>query len=133
MQNDRPIEDPRLQAALNEVQAIYRRSDLAGAVMLVSEHEAAFAYPIYTTWNIVVEDETIPLGFRFRLKQAETGPERAAALALGTGHMLHQLKDFGAQTQLWMGDLLRLLKQAGVSFTHTPFNGRTLPRLGSHP
>jgi len=133
MFNDRPIEDPHLQAALNEVLAIYRRYDLAGAVMLVSEDEAAFAYPIYTTWNIVVEDETIPLGFRFRLKEAEQGTERATALALGTGHLLHQLKDFGAQTQLWMGDLLRLLKQAGMSFTHVPFGGRKLPRLGSHP
>jgi hypothetical protein len=133
MYNDRPIQDPRLQAALNEVQEVYRRYDLAGAVMLVSEDEAAFAYPLYTTWNMVVEDETIPLGFRFRVKQAEQGQELAAALALGTGHMLHQLKDFGAQTQLWMGDLLRLLKQAGVSFTHVPFNGRKLPRLGARP
>lgn len=133
MYNDRPIEAPRLQAALDEIQAIYRRYDLAGAVMLVSEDEAAFAYPLYTTWNIVVEDETIPLGFRFRVSQAEQGRERAASLALGTGHMLHQLKDFGAQTQLWMGDLLRLLKQAGVSFTHVPFNGRKLPRLNSRP
>jgi len=133
MFNDRPVEDPRLQEALQAMQLLCREYDLAGAIMLVSEHEAAFTYPIYTTWNAVVEDETLPLGFRFRLKTAEQGPERAKDLALGTGHMLHQLKDFGAQTQLWMGDLLRLLRQAGMRFTHVPFNGRKLPRLTNEP
>jgi len=133
MQNDRPIDDPRLQEALQVIQLICREYDLAGAIMLVSEYEAAFTYPIYTTWNCVVEDETVPLGFRFRLKTAEQGRERAEQLALGTGHMLNQLKDFGAQTQLWMGDLLRNLAKAGMRFDHVPFNGRKLPRLTSEP
>jgi hypothetical protein len=133
MQNDRPIEDPRLQEALLLIQTICREYDLAGAIMLVSEHEAAFTYPIYTTWNAVVEDDSLPLGFRFRLKTAEQGEERANQLALGTGHMLHQLKDFGEQTKLWMGDLLRNLAKAGMTFNHRPFGGRKLPRLTSEP
>src|SRR4030095_9614868 len=73
MQNDRPIEDPRLQEALALIQMICREYDLAGAIMLVSEHEAAFTYPIYTTWNCVIEDASLPLGFRFRLQTAEQG------------------------------------------------------------
>ena len=133
MFNDRPIDDPRLQAALEEVLAVYRKYDLAGACMLVNEEEAAFAYPIYTTWNMVVEDDTVPLGFRFRVKQAEQGAERAHALVLGTVHLLCQLKDFGAQTQLWMQDLLRMLRKNGIDYTHRPFNGRTLPRLRDLP
>jgi hypothetical protein len=133
MFNNRPIEDPRLQEALQVIGLVCREYDLAGAIMLVSEHEAAFTYPIYTTWNAVIEDDTLELGFRFRLKTAEQGPERAEQLALGTGHMLHQLKDFGAQTQLWMGDLLRNLARAGMRFSHVPFNGRKLPRLTSEP
>jgi hypothetical protein len=133
MQNDRPIEDPRLQEALALIQMICREYDLAGAIMLVSEHEAAFTYPIYTTWNCVIEDASLPLGFRFRLQAAEQGQERAEQLALGTGHMLHQLKDFGAQTQLWMGDLLMHLAKAGMRFAHRPFNGRKLPRLTTVP
>ena len=133
MKNDRPIEDPRLQEALHIMARVCREYDLAGAIMLVSEQEAAFTYPIYTTWNIVVEDDTLPLGFRFRVKEAEQGKQRAAALAQGTGHMLHQLKDFGAQTQIWMGDLLRNLARAGIAFHHVPFNGRKLPRLTSQP
>jgi hypothetical protein len=133
MRNDRPIEDPRLQEALAMIQIICREYDLAGAIMLVSEHEAAFTYPVYTTWNCIIEDDTLPLGFRFRLKTAEQGPTRAEQLALGTGHMLHQLQDFGTQTQLWMGDLLRNLAKAGMRFSHRPFNGRKLPRLTSLP
>lgn len=129
MTNDRPIQDERLKAALQAVGELAREQDLAMALMLVSEDEAAFAYQVYTTWNCVVEDDTIPLGFRFRLKTEEQGQERAERLALGTGHMLHQLKDFGAQTQLWMGDMLAMLRKSGMSFTHRPFNGRKLPRL----
>ncbi len=133
MFNDRPIEDPRLQAALNEVQAIYRRYDLAGAVMLISADEAAFCYPVSTTWNAVLADETVPLGFRIRVQEAEIGAARAQALMLGTAHMLCQLHDFGVQTRMWMGDLLRMLRQAGIRIQHTPFNGRTLPRLDARP
>lgn len=133
MYNDRPIDDPRLQEALLLIQTICREYDLAGAIMLVSEHEAAFTYPIYTTWNAVIEDDSVPLGFRFRLKTAEQGKERAHQLARGTGHMLHQLHDFGQQTRLWMGDLLAILKQAGMKFDHVPFNGRKLPRLTDQP
>ena len=89
MFNDRPIEDPRLQAVLDAVLTLAREQDLACAVMLVNEQEAAFGYQLYTMWNIVIEDDTIqPLGFRFRVKEAEQGPERAHALVLGTAHML---------------------------------------------
>ncbi len=134
MHNDRPIEDPRLAAALAEVLAVYRRYDLAGAVMLVSADEAAFGYPLYTTWNIVIEDPTVePLGIRFRVKESEQGKARATALALGTGHLLYQLRDFGYQTSLWMGDLLRMLRRAGLVFHHRPFNGRSLPRITGRP
>ena len=134
MFNDRPIEDPRLQAVLDAVLTLAREQDLACAVMLVNEHEAAFGYQLYTTWNIVIEDDTIqPLGFRFRVKEAEQGPERTHALVLGTAHMLCQLLDFGNQTRLWMGDLLQMLRKTGLRITHIPFNGRKLPRLTSLP
>jgi hypothetical protein len=129
--NERKLEDARTQEALNMILLIMREYDLAGAVCVVNEHEMGFGYQLYTTFNIIIEDDTVPLGLRFRLKTAEQGPERAEQLALGTGAMLHQLKDFGAQTQLWMGDLLAMLRKAGMTFTHTPFNGRKLPRLTS--
>jgi len=133
MFNDRPLQDVRTQEALNMILFIMREYDLAGAVCVVNEHEAGFGYQLYTTFNAVVEDDTLPLGFRFRLKTSEQGQERAEQLALGTGHMLHQLKDFGEQTKLWMGDLLANLARAGMTFHHLPFGGRKLPRLTSEP
>jgi hypothetical protein len=47
MRNDRPIDDPRLQAALDAVLALAREQDLACAVMLVNEEEAAFGYQLF--------------------------------------------------------------------------------------
>lgn len=133
MFNERKVDDPRLQAALDAVLAMAREQDLACAVMLVNETEAAFGYQLFTSYNAVIEDPELPLGFRFRLKTAEQGQERAAQLALGTGHMLHQLKDFGHQTKIWMSDLLANLAKAGLTFDHIPFNGQKLPRLTSAP
>lgn len=133
MLNDRPLQDARTQEALTMILLIMRDYNLAGAVCVVNEHEAGFGYQLYTTFNAVVEDDTLPLGLRFRLKTAEQGEERAHQLALGTGHMLHQLKDFGTQTDVWMGDLLHNLAKAGMTFFHRPFGGRKLPRLTSEP
>jgi hypothetical protein len=118
MFNDRPLQDARTQEALNRILRIMRDYDLAGAVCVVNEHEMGFGYQLYTTFNAVIEDDTLPLGFRFRLKTAEQGKERAEQLALGTGHVLHQLKN---------------LAQAGLTFSHRPFGGRRLPRLTSQP
>ena len=129
MFNTRPLEDPRTHEALQLILMLMRDYDLAGAVCLVNEQEVGYGYQLFTTFNAVIEDDEQPLGIRFRLKTAEQGPERAEQLALGTGHMLCQLQDFGAQTQLWMGDLLKLLRKAGMSFTHRPFNGQKLPRI----
>jgi hypothetical protein len=130
MQNDRPIEDPRLQAVLDAVLTLARDQDLACAVMFVNEHESAFGYQLFTTFNAVIEDASLPLGFRFRLKTAEQGEERASQLARGTGHMLHSLQDFGHQTKIWMGDLLANLARAGMTFHH---KARNIPRLTSEP
>jgi hypothetical protein len=127
--NTRPIEDPKLQEALQMIHLICRDYDFAGAIMLVSEYESAFTYPIYTTWNVVVEDKTLPLGFRFRLNTKEQGEERSQQLTLGTKHMLNSLQDFGLQTKIWMGDLITALKRAGITFDHIPFGGIKLPRL----
>lgn len=129
MYNNRPIDDPRLAQALAEVAAVYRKYDLAGAAMLVNEEEAAYVYPLYTTWNAIIEDDDQPMGLRLRVKTAEQGADRAQQLAAGTAHLFCQLKDFGAQTQLWMTDWLHILKQAGIVIRHTPFNGQQLPRI----
>jgi len=133
MQNDRRLHDPRTQEALSMILLIMREYDLAGAVCVVNAQEMGFGYQLFTSFNAVVEDATHPLGLRFRLKTAELGEERAHQLALGTGHMLYHLKDFGAQTDLWMTDLLAILAQAGVTFERLPFGRRTLPRLTSEP
>jgi hypothetical protein len=136
MFNSRPIHDPYLQQLLTEIMLLTRHYDFAGALLLVSPEESAFGYPLFTTWNAVVEDTNLPevpglqsLGFRIRVKEDELGAERAHQLMLGTAHMLCQMQDFGQQTRIWTGDLLQMLRDQGVQITHTPFNGQPLPRL----
>ena len=131
MINDRPIENPNLQAALDEVRTVMERYGFAGAVMLVAPEEAAFTYKMDTTWSALRRDTDVPLGFRFRAKSDEEGKETARKRVEAGMHIICQLSDFGTQTQFWMNDLKIMLRRAGVDFEHTPFGGKLLPHLGA--
>lgn len=130
MINDRPVDDPKLQAALNEIRAVMERYDFPGAVMLVNQDEAVFAYKLDATWSAFRKDNSIPLGFRFRAKSAETGKRETERRVVGGVHTICQLSDFGSQTMDWMEQLKASLRSAGIDFEHVPFNGRPLPSLG---
>ena len=136
MQNDRPIEDPRMQDALQVIAEVYRLYDLAGAAYVVNAKEMAFHYAIYTTWNAVVEDDNLPqqdgrqtLGFRIRAKQEELGTERARELLEGTAWMLGAMKNFGLQCTQWATDMMRMMRKAGIHIDYTPFGGQKLPHI----
>lgn len=129
MINDRPIDDPKLQRALDEVKQVMARYGFAGAVMLVGPEEAAFAYKMHAPWSALRFDNDTPLGFRFRAKSAEDGKEVTHARIEGAMHTICQLSDWGEQTTAWMEDLKLMLRRAGVNFTHTPFGGRPLQHL----
>lgn len=130
MKNDRPVENPELQAALDEVQEILTRHGLAGACMLVSATEAAFTYRMHAPWSAFRPDNTADLGFRLRAKASEQGADVAHKTMEGAAHTVCVLNDFGHQTAMWMEDLLRMMRRAGVEIEHTPFGGKPLPHLG---
>jgi len=129
MFNDRPIEDINTQACLRAIRDVLDYYDLAGAVMLVNSSEWAYTYHFPTTWNAFINDESTPLGFRLRARQAELGEERAHELILGAAFVLTSMQDFGNQTRLWAQDLIQILKKAGVEVSYKPFNGQKLLRL----
>jgi hypothetical protein len=129
MINDRPIDDPKLQRALNQIQQIMERHGLAGACMLVSAHEAAFTYKLHAPWSAARRDGNTSLGFRIRANSSEDGKERTERRVEGCVHTLCQLSDFGQQTVMWMEDLKLMLRQSGIDFDHTPFGGKPLEHL----
>jgi hypothetical protein len=129
MINDRPINDPKLQAALNEIRDVMERYDFPGAVFLVSPDEAAFSYKMDATWSALRKDRSLPLGFRFRAISADTGKRETERRVEGAMHTICQLSDMGEQTTAWMEDLKLMLRRAGIDFEHTPFGGRPLQHL----
>ena len=131
MMNDRPLQDPRTQEALDKIMAIYREYDLAGGAYVVNDKEMGFGYALYTTWNAITEDASLPLGFRIRVKTAEQGVDRAQAMVEGTAWMLGAMRDFGRQCEQWGQDLMRTLRRAGVRLSYHPFGGQRLPHIGS--
>jgi hypothetical protein len=131
--NDRPVDDPKLQAALNEIRAVMERCDFPGAVMLVSSEEAVFSYKMDAAWLALRKDRSLPLGFRFRAKESETGRRETERRVEGAMHTICQLSDFGEQTTAWMEDLKLMLRRAGIDFDHTPFGGRPLQHLEPGP
>jgi hypothetical protein len=131
--NDRPIDDPRLQKALNEVKAVFARYGFAGAAMLVGPEEAAFTYHLHAPWSAIRFDPSTPLGWRFTANSKVAGREETERRVEGALHTICQLSDFGEQTTAWMEDMKLMLRRAGIEFDHTPFNGRPLPHIGQEP
>jgi hypothetical protein len=129
MHNDRPIDDPRLQKALDEVKRVMHRYGLAGACMLVSADEAAFTYAMHAPWSALRYDAKTPMGFRFRARSQEDGKKLTEQRVEAAMHTICQLSDFGEQTTAWMEDMKLMLRRAGIDFEHTPFGGRPLPHL----
>jgi hypothetical protein len=123
MQNDRPLNDPRMQEALNIIAEVYRMYDLAGGAYVVNEDEVGFTYAMYTSWNATVEDSSLPLGFRIRVNESEMGRERAEKLMTGTARTVTAMKDFGMQSVQWANDLLKIIRKAGFQISYTPFGG----------
>ncbi len=133
MFNDRPVDDPYTRQALQEIADVYRRYDLAGGFILVNQQEWAYGYELDTTWNGVIPDKSLALGFRLRIKTADLGEALAQERAEGTAHLFCAMVDFATQTRVWFRDLLQLLRQGGMRIQHTPFNGHPLPRLRGRP
>jgi protein tyrosine phosphatase (PTP) superfamily phosphohydrolase (DUF442 family) len=133
MINDRPVHDPKLQKALDEVRQVMARYGLAGAVMLVSDQEAAFSYKMDAPWSALRYEPGLPLGFRFRAKSNEDGKEKTRSRVEGAMHTICQISDFGEQTTAWMEDMKLMLRRAGIDFEHTPFGGNPLEHLVPGP
>lgn len=126
MFNDRPIDDPNIQKALDLINGVMAKYGLAGVCMLVGPKEAAFSYKMYAPWSACQFDETTPLGFRLVAKGR--GPEVEKRVE-GAVHTICQLSDFGEQTTAWMEDLKLMIRRAGIEFDHTPFGGKPLQHL----
>jgi hypothetical protein len=133
MKNDRPIDDPALQKALDECLRVMRRYGFAGAVMLVAPKEAAWTYKMDAAWSALRMDAFTPLGFRFRANSAADGAMTTHERVEAAMHTICQLSDFGSQTMDWMEQLKAMLREAGIDFDHTPHGGQPLPPLARGP
>jgi hypothetical protein len=129
--NSRPVDDPRLQKALDEIKQVYARYGFAGAAMVIGPQEGAFFYAMHAPWSAIRYDRDAPLGWRLRAIQAEEGRAKTEARIEGAVHTVCQLSDFGFQTQEWMEQVKAMIRRAGINFEHTSFGGRPLPPLGT--
>lgn len=129
MINDRPVENPQLQKALNEIQQVLSRYGFAGTAMVVSDTEAAWLFKMHAPWSAIRYDPETPLGFRIRAKSAVDGKELAQAWVEGAMHTICQISDYGEMTVVWMAQLKLHMRNAGVQFEHTPFGGEPIPSI----
>lgn len=131
MLNDRPIDDPNIQEALDIVKGVFAHYGLAGACMLVGPKESAFTYKMDAPWSACQPDPTTPLGFRIKTSLAEHGQKGRHARLEGAAHTFCTLSDFGAQTMDWMEQLKMILRKSGLEIEHIPFGGKPLPSIGT--
>ena len=128
--NNRPIDNSRLQKALDECKQVFARYGFAGTCMIVSPVEASFFYAMHAPWSAFRYDPETPLGWRLRAISAEDGKAKTKARIEGAVHTVCQLADFGAQTMDWMEQVKLMIRNAGIDFDHTPFGGQPLPSIG---
>lgn len=127
--NNRPVDDPKLQRALDEVKAVFARYGFAGAAMLISPEEAAFFYAMHAPWSAIRYDPDTPLGWRLRAVSSDEGHAAASVRVEGAVHTVCTLSDWGAQTMDWMEQVKAMMRKAGLDFDHTPFGGDQPGRL----
>lgn len=129
MQNDRPIQNAALQAAIDEVKEILHQYGFAGACMLISADEAAFVYGMHAPWSAIRSAPETELGWRFRAKTKEDGRAVTQDRVEAALHTICQLSDFGVQTFSYMEDLKKLMRGYGINFDHVSFGGEPLQRI----
>jgi hypothetical protein len=132
--NDRPIDDERLQKALDEVKMVFARYGFAGAAMVISPDEAAYFYAMHAPWSAIRYDPDSPLGWRLRaVSGGSESKEVLKAKVEGAVHTICQLADWGSQTMDWMEQVKSLVRDAGIDFDHVPFGGQPLPSIAKLP
>lgn len=131
--NNRPVDDPKLQRALDEVKAVFARYGFAGAAMVISPEEAAFFYAMHAPWSAIRYDPDTPLGWRLRAVSSDEGHAAASVRVEGAVHTVCTLADFGAQTMYWCEEIMVMIREAGIDFEHTSFGGEPLPHIKRAP
>lgn len=129
MHNDRNVEDPNMQEALEKIKDIFQYYDLAGGVVVVNPNEWAYTYSLETTWNAITGDLSAPLGFRLRAKSDELEQEIVKERVSNTAHFFCSMIDFSTQTKLWFNDLKNILQKSGIRIHHVSFGGKKIPRI----
>jgi hypothetical protein len=124
--NQRPVEDERLQRALDDCKRVFARYGYAGMAVVISPQEAAFFYAMHAPWSAIRFDPDAPLGWRIRARSAEDGVELTHARIEAAVHTVCQLADIGAQTMDWMEQVKAGMRKNGIEFDHTPFGGDPL-------
>jgi hypothetical protein len=115
---EREILDPKLAEALDEIEAVLRRRQLAGNVVLASSTHAAFRF-VLPEWS-GVQFET-PERLRVRMKAGER--EHGSS----TMHLVLSLRDLVTHQAAMLIHLaetvLAKLAEHGVEVDHAPFGG----------
>jgi hypothetical protein len=109
--------DPKMKAALEQIMAIIKANDLAGAVFLQSAYDLEYKIEISPSWSCAVftpPDATGRSGIRFRAMGTDfaTKEEQKKSVEATTGMMMA----FQNQFSHWNENFLRLLSMLGQHF-----------------
>lgn len=129
--NDRPVENRKLQRALDEVKRVFAKHGFAGACIIISPDEAAFFYAMHAPWSAIRADPSTTLGWRLIAIEAEVGREVAEQRMEGAVHTVVMLRNFGSQTMDWMEQVGAMMRQEGINWDEAPQS--PLPQIRKAP
>jgi hypothetical protein len=88
------MSDPKLKEMAAEIRALFKKHDVGGHVVLVSQTHSEFMFVLDPTWSaVIIESDLI----RIRAVEEELGSKEAVhKKAELTAHLLSQLRDLSA-------------------------------------
>lgn len=115
---DRDPTDPKLKVAMAEMNAIFKKHDLGGYCIMISETHSEFRFFFEPTWSAI---KWVDEGIRITAKQSEIGKEAAHRLIEGAASIL-----FGVRDLMTYGfsicDKVAVMLAKNIEVDHTPFN-----------
>jgi hypothetical protein len=113
--------DPRLKAAMSEIQEVLQRYDIGAAVALVSPTHSEYAYEL-PSWSVLRWEDPGDgqVGLRLRSKREDFATrESQRAVTDATVHLVEQLRLIGGQTFEMFHQVMELCEQQ-FDITRTP-------------
>lgn len=113
--------DPKLKAAMKEIEGVLARHDICGSVMLASESHAENRFIFNASWSLIYFESPGVIRFRSLRRDFKTKDQQIQCVNNTVGAVF-QFRDLNSANFMAMDRFCEMLKEH-YQIDHTPFMG----------